>query len=214
MIQRIHIVGGPGSGKTTLARRLAAQLQIPTYDLDDIAFEGPHFQWRPLEARLADVSRIAAQPAWVTEGVWLGWVDELLHAADVVVWLDAVTAQTALQRCLGRFAHDSWQETKRQPGARKVTRFGDYWRNLALFSRSVYHDWMYYTLPAQTPLGMDARAATTRAATAQHLTAFAGKLVHCRSAADSDTFCRRVMSAGQARSGQTPERLVWLKEER
>ena len=34
-IQRIHITGGPGSGKTWLASRLARALDVPCYHLDD-----------------------------------------------------------------------------------------------------------------------------------------------------------------------------------
>lgn len=30
---KIHIIGGPGSGKTTLARQLSEELRIPHYDL-------------------------------------------------------------------------------------------------------------------------------------------------------------------------------------
>ncbi len=36
---RIHIVGSPASGKTTLAQRLATNLKVPSYDLDYIAWE-------------------------------------------------------------------------------------------------------------------------------------------------------------------------------
>ena len=33
---KIHIVGGPGSGKSFLAKKLSRELGIPHYDLDDI----------------------------------------------------------------------------------------------------------------------------------------------------------------------------------
>ena len=35
MLQRIHIIGGPGSGKTYAARHLSDLLGFPRYDLDD-----------------------------------------------------------------------------------------------------------------------------------------------------------------------------------
>lgn len=33
---KIHIIGGPGSGKTFLAEKLSSQFWIPHYDLDDL----------------------------------------------------------------------------------------------------------------------------------------------------------------------------------
>lgn len=55
-IMRIHIIGGPGSGKTTLARRIASRLKIPFYEMDVIGWEGGFASERPLEVRLRDIS--------------------------------------------------------------------------------------------------------------------------------------------------------------
>ena len=44
---RIHIIGGAGSGKTTLARRLGTLLDAPYYDLDEIGYEGGFTAKRP-----------------------------------------------------------------------------------------------------------------------------------------------------------------------
>ena len=78
-VKRLHIIGGPGSGKSTLARRLGVQLNLPVFELDTIAFQGLDFDERPLEARRQAIREIAAQPAWITEGIFVGWVDELLE---------------------------------------------------------------------------------------------------------------------------------------
>ena len=90
--RRIHIIGTSGTSKTTLARRVVEAFGIPSYDLDVIgyegAFEGRPGIRRPLDDRLHDISQIASQPAWVTDGIFLWWVDELLKKADLIVWLD------------------------------------------------------------------------------------------------------------------------------
>ncbi len=100
---RVHIVGGPGSGKTTIALNLGRRLDVPTFDLDEVGYEGGTGDQRPLSARLSDVSAIAAQAGWVTEGVFLGWTDELLRAADLVLWLD-VPWRAAAWRIVARHA--------------------------------------------------------------------------------------------------------------
>lgn len=84
---RIVIVGISGTGKSRLARRLAATSRLPLHHMDTLI-------WRPnwVEADRASiaaaVTRIAGGPRWIVEG----WVDDyssdLLDAADHIVDLD------------------------------------------------------------------------------------------------------------------------------
>lgn len=104
MPRRVHVVGGPGSGKSTLARRLGASLGVPVHGLDAVAYEGGAGRKRALAQRRADAARIAAEPGWVAEGAFLWWTDDIVRAADVVVWLD-VPWRVAVWRIVRRHAH-------------------------------------------------------------------------------------------------------------
>ena len=77
-IKRVHIMGAAGSGKTTLAQRASARLACPWVELDAVAYEGGYARKRTLAERLASLQAIIAQSAWVTEGSYLWWVDDLL----------------------------------------------------------------------------------------------------------------------------------------
>lgn len=88
VVRRIHIVGGPGSGKTTLAKQLAGLLVVGAYELDSIAYTGGAGRKRDLELRRADVERLAQTHGWVTEGIYLWWCEPLARGADLIVWLD------------------------------------------------------------------------------------------------------------------------------
>ena len=37
--RKIHIIGGPGSGKSTIAPKMAATYHLPTFDLDDLFWD-------------------------------------------------------------------------------------------------------------------------------------------------------------------------------
>jgi glycosyltransferase involved in cell wall biosynthesis len=176
--RRIHIIGGPGTGKSTLARRLAARRGCSCYDLDTIAFEGPEFWERPLEARLADVAAIAATPDWITEGIWLGWTDELIKTADLIIWLDYVSGRSAVWRVLMRFVTTALMEARRQGLLRMTKRFSDYRRNLRLLLLTLRAVRAYYSASVKST----ASRGVTRTATADFLTPYIGKLVHCRQA--------------------------------
>ncbi len=87
-IRRIHIIGVSGSGKTTLSRTLATTFDLPTYHLDDLRAKHSNEAGNHFKLLSADVSSIASSDAWITEGVYLGWTEELLHRADLIIWLD------------------------------------------------------------------------------------------------------------------------------
>lgn len=180
--RRIYIIGGPGSGKSTLARALGEQLDLPAFHLDTVAFEGKDFHERPLAQRLAMVHEIAVQPRWIAEGIFLDWVEELLRAADVIVWLDGVLWKEAAWRIVARFAHFAWLEVKRQRGARKFLRFQDYRLHLGQLIRVLFTSHGYYHRALVQANGN--LRDVTRAATSAALAPYQSKVMHCRTRAD------------------------------
>ncbi|QBD76047.1 hypothetical protein EPA93_08525 [Ktedonosporobacter rubrisoli] len=109
---RIHILGAPGSGKTTLARQLSEHLHVPHHDLDKLGLE----KGRVSEE---DAFAIAERPAWISEGVYLIWTEPLLYHAEVIVLLE-VSWPVALWRILLRHVTRSLHGTNPYPGLNGV----------------------------------------------------------------------------------------------
>lgn len=99
-MQRVAVVGSSGAGKTWLASRLAAALNVPHVELDAI-HHGP--DWAALPAsemrRELDV-RCCGDGAWVADGNYESKGGDLVRdRADTVVWLDLTRG--AVMRQLG-----------------------------------------------------------------------------------------------------------------
>jgi adenylate kinase family enzyme len=98
------VVGTTGSGKTTLARRLASALDLPHVELDALHW-GADWTPAPLELFRQRVARALSGERWVVDGNY-GKVRDIVWArADSVVWLDyplPVILGRLLQRTLGR----------------------------------------------------------------------------------------------------------------
>jgi energy-coupling factor transporter ATP-binding protein EcfA2 len=85
--QRILVVGRTGSGKTTLARELAAAVGAPHVELDALYF-GPDFSTVPLSVLRERTSAAIAGDRWVTDGNKRAVRDLVWPRADTVIWLD------------------------------------------------------------------------------------------------------------------------------
>src|SRR3954449_1188433 len=84
---RILILGRTGSGKTTLARALAAALDVPHVELDSLYF-GPDLSTAPLPVLRERTSEAIAGERWVTDGNKRAVRDLVWPRADTVIWLD------------------------------------------------------------------------------------------------------------------------------
>jgi adenylate kinase family enzyme len=83
--RRVLVAGTTGSGKTTLAERIAATLGIQHIEIDAL-YHGPN--WTPRASFESDVARFSSQSEWVTEWQYSQVRPLLADRADLVVWLD------------------------------------------------------------------------------------------------------------------------------
>ncbi|GAB4480100.1 MAG: hypothetical protein Kow00124_26470 [Anaerolineae bacterium] len=85
--RRIVVIGTSGSGKTTMARHIAARLGLLHVELDALHWE-PGWVETPPEVMRERVRAASAGDAWVFDGNYSVVRDILWARADTVVWLD------------------------------------------------------------------------------------------------------------------------------
>jgi adenylate kinase family enzyme len=86
-VRRVAVIGNAGSGKSTVARALAARLGVPHVELDGI-YHQPG--WIPLaeDELVRRVGAAAAGDGWVIDGNYSAVRPLIWARADTVVWLD------------------------------------------------------------------------------------------------------------------------------
>ena len=68
-IQKIAIIGGPGTGKSTLAKNLGKEMKLPVYHIDGI-HHLKNWEIRPTQERDAIISEKVKEPNWVIDGTY------------------------------------------------------------------------------------------------------------------------------------------------
>ena len=102
---KIHIIGGPGSGKSFLAERFSKQFGIPHYDLDELQWDNQANDYgtkRAPQERDLLLNRILQEENWVIEGVYYAWCGRCFEEADTI-YLLSVPRRTYRYRILRRF---------------------------------------------------------------------------------------------------------------
>ena len=93
-MKRVMIIGQPGAGKSTLARRLGDKTGLPVFHIDKI-------HWQPgwIERDVRDKARMChdvhVMDRWIFEGGHSKTWDERIARADTLIWIDLPLWQRA-----------------------------------------------------------------------------------------------------------------------
>lgn len=87
MAGRVLIYGVTGSGKTTLASKVAERTGLPFHSVDDLTWEPG---WVPVSAeeQRRRITAICAGDQWILDSGYSTWVDIVLARVDLIVALD------------------------------------------------------------------------------------------------------------------------------
>jgi adenylate kinase family enzyme len=84
---RVLIYGVTGSGKTTLAQRIAERTGLPFHNGDDLTWE-PGWVEVPAEEQRRRIAAICAGEQWILDSGYSKWLDLVLARTDMIVALD------------------------------------------------------------------------------------------------------------------------------
>lgn len=99
-MKRVVVVGTSGAGKTTFARALAARLDCPHIELDEL-FWGEHWTPHRTEQFLASTAAAVAAERWVLDGNYSVTRETVWPRATHLVWLN-FSRWTVMRRIVSR----------------------------------------------------------------------------------------------------------------
>ena len=102
---KIHIIGGPGSGKTYLAEKLSKELGIQHYDLDELQWDNKSDSYgvkREPGERDRLLTDVLNKNDWIIEGVYYAWCQQCFSDADKIYVL-SVPRYKYRYRMISRF---------------------------------------------------------------------------------------------------------------
>ncbi len=118
---RISIVGGPGSGKSTLCNILSRELGLPAIHLDAINFNK---NWVEVDKSKRDkiISMKSKEEKWIIDGNYTKTLKERLYKSDFIIWLDYSTFMH-LKGVIKRYLKIRNSEKPEIPGCKERLRF-------------------------------------------------------------------------------------------
>lgn len=116
-MDRICIIGGSGTGKTTLANNLGKQLNLPVYHIDGI-HHLQNWEIRDKDERDKIILEKANEDKWIIDGTYHSTLKQRLERADFVIYLDYSTI-AQVKGVFGRFVKNHGKEKPEIPGCKE-----------------------------------------------------------------------------------------------
>ena len=111
---KITIFGPPGSGKTTLAKKIGQQLKLPVFHLDKFLWN-KGWVLRPKQDFLADHLLLMNLDTWIIEGASRATLDIRYSKTDLVIYLNP-SRPVCLIRIFKRFILNRTQPSDKPDG--------------------------------------------------------------------------------------------------
>lgn len=115
--KKIVIVGGPGSGKTTLTNILSEKLNISTLHIDGVHHK-PGWEVRDKDERDKIILEKIKEESWIIDGTYKATLKPRFEAADIIIWLDYSTF-TLVSSVIKRIIKYKGKEREEIPGCKE-----------------------------------------------------------------------------------------------
>lgn len=113
-MNKISIIGGSGTGKTTLSNNLGRMLDLPVYHIDGMNYE-PNWVERDKQERDKMILEKVAQDKWVIDGTYNATLKQRLDSSEFVIFLD-YSSFARIKGVLQRATKEHGKERPEIPG--------------------------------------------------------------------------------------------------
>ena len=121
MYNKISIIGGPGSGKTTLSNILSKKYNIPVTHIDGI-HHLKNWKIRDTAERDKMILDVVKKEKWIIDGTYRHTLKQRLDNSDLIIWLD-YSSFTQIKGVVKRFLKNPGKEKKDIPGCKERLKF-------------------------------------------------------------------------------------------
>lgn len=120
-VNKISIIGGSGTGKTTLANNLGKELNLPIYHIDGI-HHLENWQIRDNAERDKIILDKVKEEKWVMDGTYRSTLKTRLENSDLIIYLD-YSSIAQVKGALGRYVKNHGKEKPEIPGCKEKMSF-------------------------------------------------------------------------------------------